>query len=70
MPALSVFSPENLPGFRDAPKSLRGSVESDPSMKEYMNKVIKDTVKGPYSGGGALAQQASYGDNSDEEVEA
>merc|ERR1711892_554245 len=51
MPALSGFSGVNLPGFRNAPKSLRDLAESDPSVKEYMNEVAKDMSKVSTSGG-------------------
>jgi len=39
MAALSGFNGINLPGFHNAPKSLRDLAEFDPSVREYLNNV-------------------------------
>merc|ERR1711933_259537 len=71
MPALTGFGGVNLPGFKNAPKSLRDLAEADPAVKDYMNTVAADMNKGPSnSGGSASAAPATYGGGDEDEVEA
>jgi len=44
MPALSGFAGIDLPGFKNAPKSLRDLAESDPEAAEYL-KSVSDNMK-------------------------
>merc|ERR1711933_475873 len=72
MGALVGFGGVNLPGFKNAPKSLRDLAESDPAVKEYMNQVAEDMGKGSSAGAkpapDSYAQPYSGGD--EDEVEA
>jgi len=45
MPALSGFAGIDLPGFNNAPKSLRDLAESDPEVAEYMKGVAAEVKK-------------------------
>merc|ERR1712113_229294 len=45
MPALSGFAGIDLPGFKNAPKSLRDLAESDPEVAEYMKSVANEVKK-------------------------
>merc|ERR1712037_1045085 len=64
--ALIGFAGVNLPGFKNAPKSLRDLAESDPAVKEYMNEVAKDMGKPAPAG---RVEVASYGGGDEDEVE-
>merc|ERR1712048_204370 len=45
MPALTGFAGIDLPGFNNAPKSLRDLAESDPEVAEYMKGVAAEVKK-------------------------
>jgi len=45
MPALSGFAGIDLPGFKNAPKSLRDLAESDPEAAEYLKSVSANMKK-------------------------
>merc|ERR1712210_413135 len=75
MGALTGFGGVNLPGFKNAPKSLRDLAESDPAVKEYMNEVAKEMEDKGSSGGAAPPASKSTpafygGDDDEDEVEA
>merc|ERR1712003_441677 len=45
MPALTGFAGIDLPGFKNAPKSLRDLAESDPEAAEYLKSVSANMKK-------------------------
>jgi len=68
MGALSGFNGINLPGFHNAPKSLRDLAVADPSVREYINSVANDMDKNKKQGGASAATNG-FEDVDGEEVD-
>jgi len=69
MAALTGFAGINLPGFHNAPKSLRDLAETDTSVRDYINSVAEE-FENKKQGGVLEATEGFVVDDDDEEIEA